>query len=209
MPEQCSVCKSKFGGVFGQKPAPQQAAELVKKYTPEAPDNLCVTCCRNYLYTALETAKKSIGESHIERPELGRNIQISTLHPDKPGYENLGLVTTQIAMGTGPISTVLSSITDLFGAESKAYKEKFTLALEMCMSDIRTRAARLGASAIYGAHITYTELTSGHGMLLICLTGTAVRWSSDNEVSADDAALDKESIVQDIMDLEDYIKNMA
>lgn len=40
------------------------------------------------------------------------------------GLQDIGLLTGYCIMGTGPISTIASSITDLLGAKSNAYFEK-------------------------------------------------------------------------------------
>jgi uncharacterized protein YbjQ (UPF0145 family) len=44
-----------------------------------------------------------------------------------------------------------------------------------CTTILRKNAHTVGADAVIGIHTTYTELTSGHGMLLVCMSGTGVK----------------------------------
>lgn len=167
MAEKCGVCNKRISGAFSGVPAAPEWVQLLRQYMPDLPESICMDCCRENYRKTLDLAVAQRDKLDDEISRLCSSITLNTLPPPSPEYVDLGLITTQVALGTGPLSTIFSSVTDLFGKESKAYKEKFDLAVAKCQMDLREMAVTKGASHICGAHITYTELTSGHGMLLI------------------------------------------
>ena len=109
-----------------------------------------------------------------------RAVQLFTFNPYGNGletgaYENLGLVSAYMALGTGPISQLLSSWTDFFGEESKTYNEKMTSATDACIFRIKKMAHEMEADSVIGVQTTFTELTAAHGQILVCMIGTAVK----------------------------------
>ena len=41
---------------------------------------------------------------------------------------------------------------------------------------IQKNASKINADAIVGVHVSYTELTAGHGMVMVCMSGTAIKY---------------------------------
>src|SRR5690606_18073590 len=68
-----------------------------------------------------------------------------------------------------------SSITDFFGAQSGAYNRKILHGEELCQVQLRLKCLEAGGNAIVGADIDYDEVGGKEGMLMVCMTGTAVR----------------------------------
>jgi len=131
------------------------------------------------------------GATSCTDPNCGKEekptVQLFTFNPYGNGletgaYENLGLVSAYMALGTGPASKFLSSLTDFFGSESKAYNEKMTEATDACIWSLKTNAYKMGADAVIGVHTTFTELTAAHGQILVCMIGTAVKKNYDMEL---------------------------
>jgi uncharacterized protein YbjQ (UPF0145 family) len=89
-------------------------------------------------------------------------------------FTPLGLVTGQSVTGTGVFSEFASSWTDFFGAQSKAYNQKIAGGETICQTQLRLKCVELGGNAILATDIDYAEVGGGKGMLMVCMTGTAV-----------------------------------
>ena len=175
MAERCTQCGKKLGGFGGIDPVNLEHANIAKYVGVKFSDGLCMMCFQPMRKEARQKVSDSFEMIGKEIDSLLLSIPILTYPPNQRwDYEDIGLVTSQAAIGTGPISQVLSSWTDFLGKESGTYNEKLQQGERSCMGKIRFRAALLGANCIVGSHVTYTELTSGQGMLLVCISGTAI-----------------------------------
>lgn len=75
-------------------------------------------------------------------------------------------------MGANVVRDFLASITDVIGGRSGAYESKLKEGSEIAIREIQERAKRLGANAVVGVDIDYSEMREG--MMMIVATGTAV-----------------------------------
>ncbi len=78
-------------------------------------------------------------------------------------------------MGTGVFTEIASSFTDMLGQESKKYNDKIKTGEENCFAQLRIQAMQLDANAIIGTDIDYAEMGAGKSMVMVCMTGTAIR----------------------------------
>ena len=78
-------------------------------------------------------------------------------------------------IGTGPLSSLASAFTDLFGEESLAYQQKIRDAEDKAMLMAKIQAMEKGASLISGMSVSVSEATSGHGMIMVTCVGTAIK----------------------------------
>lgn len=102
-------------------------------------------------------------------------IPITSIHsPLDWSYSVNGLVTAQSVIGTGLVSQIASSFTDLFGAQSGVYTGKLRSSEELCKAILRAETLRQGGNAIVAADLDYAEVGGSHAMLMVCMTGTAV-----------------------------------
>ncbi|WP_227607863.1 YbjQ family protein [Hymenobacter translucens] len=101
-------------------------------------------------------------------------------------FTPLGLVTGQSVTGTGVFSEFASSWTDFFGAQSKSYNRKIQGGEEICKTQLRLACVEMGGNAILAADIDYAEVGGQKGMLMVCMTGTAVMLDN-TEVMGEDA----------------------
>ena len=90
-------------------------------------------------------------------------------------YEVLGIVTGQTVTGTGVFSDVASAFTDLFGTQSGTYNAKLREGENLCKAQLRGQTVELGGNAVLGVDIDYAEVGGQRAMLMVCMTGTAVR----------------------------------
>ena len=87
----------------------------------------------------------------------------------------VGMVTGQSITGTGIISEIASSFTDLFGMQSGKFGNKIKEGENICKAQLRLAAAHLGACAVIATDIDYSEVGGGKGMLMVCMSGTAIK----------------------------------
>jgi len=90
-------------------------------------------------------------------------------------FEVIDLVTAQSNLGTGVLINITSDIRDLFGMQSGSYNTKMAEAERLCKVGLISKALELDADAIIGIDIDYQEVGGGKGILMVCMTGTAVR----------------------------------
>jgi uncharacterized protein YbjQ (UPF0145 family) len=148
---------------------------IINEYHTEKATHRC-TKCGEALYHACMDKLVS------ERDSLVAKIQkrlpaipiVSLQAPQRWEYSVKGLVTAQSTTGTGVFAEFTSAFTDLFGAQSKVYNQKLKGGEDICKSILRKEALELGANAVVAVDIDYAEVGGEKGMLMVCMTGTAV-----------------------------------
>jgi len=89
--------------------------------------------------------------------------------------EYLGIVCGETIMGANFIRDIMASFSDFFGGRSSAYEEKLQEGREIAQREMMEKAHRLGADAIVGVDVDYEVLGSNGSMLMVTMSGTAVR----------------------------------
>lgn len=85
-----------------------------------------------------------------------------------------GLVAAETILGANVFKDFFAGIRDLVGGRSAAYEKELRKARDMATAELVQQARELGANAIVGIDIDYETLGSQSGMLMVCLSGTAV-----------------------------------
>lgn len=93
--------------------------------------------------------------------------------------QELGVVGAECVYGMNLFKDIFAAIGDVVGGRSRTAERVFKDARTAAIDDLRVEALKLGADAVVGMHIQYSELTGGgkNGMLLAIATGTAVKLS--------------------------------
>ena len=91
----------------------------------------------------------------------------------RPISEYLGVITSEVVMGTGAIVEFLGGLADLFGTRSSEFEGKLEQAKEASLEKLKGKAAMLGADAIIGINIDYMNIAKN--MLMVVANGTAVK----------------------------------
>ncbi|RIW14474.1 hypothetical protein D0X99_13015 [Algoriphagus lacus] len=184
----CPNCNAeiKSGFLKENRLANEKQVAFIHDFTENTSESYCSQC----LNDMLKLAKSNFHEElkHLkERLETElQNIPIVTVHsPSNWEYNTLGIVTSQSVIGTGMISEIASSWTDFFGKESNVFNSKIKKGEENCMTILRTKALLMGAHAILGTDIDYSEVGGGKGMLMVCMAGTAVRFTNSSHPGID------------------------
>ncbi len=96
------------------------------------------------------------------------------------------MVTAQSVTGTGIITEIVSSITDALGKQSERTNNKIRTGENLCKQQLRKIAYGLGCNAIIGVHVDYSQVGGDKVMLMVCMSGTAVK-VNNTEVFNDEA----------------------
>ncbi|GAB6959681.1 heavy metal-binding domain-containing protein [Prevotella aurantiaca JCM 15754] len=103
---------------------------------------------------------------------------ILTTTPNIEGYKILeykGLVTGETIIGANFIKDIFAGIRDIVGGRSKSYEKVLQEGKETSIQEMMQRAQELGANAIVGIDIDYETVGQGGSMLMVAVSGTAVR----------------------------------
>ena len=93
----------------------------------------------------------------------------------RPVHQYLGIVTGEVISGANIVRDVFASVTDIFGGRSGKYEEVLARAREQALAEMTERAHSLGANAVIGVDIDYEVLGKTGSMLMVSVSGTAVR----------------------------------
>jgi uncharacterized protein YbjQ (UPF0145 family) len=90
-------------------------------------------------------------------------------------FKYLGLVTGEAVMGANMFKDMFASIRDIVGGRSGSYEKELRKARDMALRELEESATGLGANAVVGVDIDYEVLGEKNGMLMVSVSGTAVR----------------------------------
>lgn len=86
-----------------------------------------------------------------------------------------GIVFGEVVSGVNFIKDMFSSITDMIGSRSGTYEKELQEAREKALAEMSERAVKLGADAVVGVDVDYEVLGETNGMLMVSVSGTAVK----------------------------------
>lgn len=92
----------------------------------------------------------------------------------RPVQHYLGIVSGEVISGANIFRDFMAGIRDIVGGRSGAYEEVLESARQNAISEMRVRAAKIGANAVVGVDIDYEVIGKGGSMLMVSATGTAV-----------------------------------
>ncbi|PTY36003.1 hypothetical protein BGP77_01375 [Saccharospirillum sp. MSK14-1] len=95
----------------------------------------------------------------------------------RPIVEYLDIVVGEAILGANIFKDVFGAIRDIVGGRSAAYEREMGKARETAFADMEERAAALGANAIVGIDIDYEVVGERGSMMMVSVSGTAVRLS--------------------------------
>jgi uncharacterized protein YbjQ (UPF0145 family) len=89
--------------------------------------------------------------------------------------EYLGIVTGETIVGANLFRDFFASVRDVVGGRAKSYEEILKEARETSLKEMEAEAASRGADAVVGVDIDYEVVGSGGSMLMVTVSGTAVK----------------------------------
>lgn len=93
----------------------------------------------------------------------------------RPIRQYLGVVTGEAIIGANIFKDLFASIRNVVGGRAGAYERALADARDIAMEEMSEHAAKLGANAVVGIDIDYEVLGTDNGMLMVCVSGTAVQ----------------------------------
>lgn len=87
----------------------------------------------------------------------------------------IGLVSGEAVMGANIFRDLFAGIRDIVGGRSGSYENVLRGGRDQALSDIIEEARKLGADAIVGISIDYEAIGARDSMLMVVVTGTAVK----------------------------------
>ena len=89
--------------------------------------------------------------------------------------EYLGIVVGEAILGANIFKDIFGAIRDIVGGRAGAYEEEMGRARDIAFQEIEDEARVLGANAIVGIDLDYEVLGAKNGMIMVSVSGTAVR----------------------------------
>ena len=87
----------------------------------------------------------------------------------------LGLVSGEAVMGANIFRDLFAGIRDIVGGRSGSYENVLRGGRDQALSEIIEEGKRLGADAIVGISIDYEAIGASDSMMMVVVTGTAVK----------------------------------
>lgn len=174
----CPNCNSeiKSGLISRNKLLKEEKVNIINEYHEGKHSAYCEKC-GNALY------KKYVDALIDEKSAISEKIQhllacipvVSTHSPLNWDYDVLDMVTGQSTSGTGFATEISSSISDFLGTQSERHNRKIKQGEDSCSLQIRKKALDIGGNAIVATDIDYSEMGSMKGMIMVCMSGTAIK----------------------------------
>ncbi|WP_216594671.1 YbjQ family protein [Halomonas sp. PR-M31] len=90
--------------------------------------------------------------------------------------EHLDIVSAECVFGMNVFKDMFSGFRDFFGGRNKSSQNALRDARKTCLDELRKEAESLGANAVIGIDLDYSEISGdGKSMLFLVATGTAVK----------------------------------
>jgi uncharacterized protein YbjQ (UPF0145 family) len=87
----------------------------------------------------------------------------------------LGVVTGEAVLGANLFRDLFAGLRDIVGGRSGSYEKELRRARDIALEEIQEAARNLGANAVVAVDIDYEVLGEKNGMLMVSVSGTAVR----------------------------------
>jgi uncharacterized protein YbjQ (UPF0145 family) len=170
----CAVCGNKLGFLEAD------FMNRCKKCSDEAGRKLVE---QSVLASAEKAAadREAMIVSYIDNKDLSRfrDLPISTMDtiPGKDIAETIDVVAGEVVFGMHIFKDIAASWRDTFGGRSNAVQSTFKDARELALLEMRGAAWALGADAVAGVRVNYSEFSGAGvgGSVVVCAVGTAVR----------------------------------
>ncbi|HBD89566.1 MAG TPA: YbjQ family protein [Gemmobacter sp.] len=143
-------------------------------------DGLCGDCYnqrandqRDAKLAALAKAKAP----QVIREDGASRIMLTTeTAHNLPVAQRLDIVTAEIVIGMNVFKDVASAFRDVFGGRSETMQRGLKQARKAALAELRQEAFDLGADAVVGVDLDYSEISGGgKSMLFLVASGTAVK----------------------------------
>ena len=87
----------------------------------------------------------------------------------------LGVVNGEAVIGANIFRDMFSSVRDVVGGRAGGYERALSGARDAALDDMKAAARELGADGIVGIDFDYEVLGENNGMMMVSVSGTAVK----------------------------------
>jgi uncharacterized protein YbjQ (UPF0145 family) len=87
----------------------------------------------------------------------------------------LGVVVGEAILGANIFKDIFGAVRDIVGGRAGAYEQEMGKARSIAFEELETEARMLGADAIVGIDLDYEVVGSKGGMMMVSISGTAVK----------------------------------
>lgn len=120
--------------------------------------------------------KEQLLEQHTRALALGKIILTTETAHNLPVIDRLGIVSAEVVIGMHIFRDVASAFRDVFGGRSQTMQKGLKEARVAALDELRAEAHALGADAVVGVDLDYSEISGGgKSMLFLVASGTAVK----------------------------------
>lgn len=102
-------------------------------------------------------------------------ITTTTAIEGRPVSQYLGVVTGEVIVGANIFKDLFAGIRDIVGGRAGSYESTLRSARDTAFGELEAEATRLGANAVIGVDIDYEVIGKDGSMLMVTVSGTAVR----------------------------------
>jgi uncharacterized protein YbjQ (UPF0145 family) len=165
-----------------------QCARKFKLPEGKAAPDLCPDCAQTFTLKRRVTSEEAspTERSAREREQREHAIAIEAEHlllttaPSLDSHrivQTIEIVTAECVYGVNAWKELIASLTDFFGGRSGKMQQVLRDLRVTCLAELRKEAATVGANAVIGVNLAYSEIGVGKGlsMLMLVASGTAVR----------------------------------
>jgi uncharacterized protein YbjQ (UPF0145 family) len=92
----------------------------------------------------------------------------------KPVRQYLGVVNGEAIIGANIFKDMFAAVRNVVGGRAGAYERTLADARDTAFEELAEAAQKLGANAVVGIDVDYEVLGADNGMLMVCVSGTAV-----------------------------------
>jgi uncharacterized protein YbjQ (UPF0145 family) len=107
-----------------------------------------------------------------------KDFFLATIVPDEDGArveKYLGVVNGEAIIGANIFRDMFSSIRDVVGGRAGGYERALSGARDAAIEDMVAAAKEMGANGVIGIDFDYEVLGETNGMMMVAVSGTAVR----------------------------------
>lgn len=124
---------------------------------------------------------RSPGGERATLDEVAKKVLLTTeTAPNLPIAERLEIITAECVMGVNWLKDFAAAFRDTAGGRSVAYQQELRDARKIALKELKREAFDLGANAVVGVNLAYSEISGGgKSMLFLVASGTAVRLAED------------------------------
>jgi len=148
-------------------------------------EDLCTDCSIRLTSKRIVEAPKEkeaeelrIAKEAAEAAEREAYILNTILVTTLPAFEGkkiikyFDVISEESFIGTGFLSELSASISDMLGTRSEAFSNKTNIAKANAIKMLKTRAFEMGANAVIGAEVEY--MITNYNMIMYSVAGTPV-----------------------------------